>query len=323
MDQWHIQEPIVKHPKETNESMDESETISMVTIHELYASLQYLDTPAQRFQNLCDNFTAVPQKHPTEFAYHELWLELPQGCYSQDQHKVWMELIISRSAYNSQCFKNTDPHANSIGDNYYYITALFEDNPEEMYFQIRIDTSFTIAEVMHIQRGANISGTHVRTICMDILNFINPQCVYLHDDARVKDIALRVLLPIASPEAKTWYTPDGFALCTYAPVTGQNGDSYHQAVNLIRDTTLSTLIHQPKLQQWRRRYFDNPLDKNSTIHNLAQAIYLKSKDPSETQATQDLGEFYKALLTHHPSLSLEYLEALDILYTYQLWNKTA
>lgn len=316
--------------------------INTLTITEL---LQFLhndpeSSSIERYQNLSNLFTHVPSNDPQEKEYKQMWLKIPKGHFFPAQQKCWLNLMIVQDVYTSQCFAEKELNFDINNFSYFYINASIENDEEKLCFQIRLDPWISTSEILHVEKIQELSGNQVKSICLSILNYLNPTYVYLNDDSKItlssnKTIELRVLLPIVNNEPKTWYTSDGFTLLPFSQLESpsatilenQNHEDYIQAVDKIRNTPLSSVTHA-KLPLWKRRYLNAYYGTSFTLSDLGKAMYKKSRGygkaddiRTQQQANFDLSEFYDAFLTQHASLSDEYLKAISTLQNYKLWYK--
>jgi hypothetical protein len=342
----------------SQEEFQPSKTIDVevMTQEELYTKLsQNIPlSPNERFVKLKSLFTFIPARQ-NDNEYWNLWLEIPGD--EATSSPTYVNLLIEEDEYDSQCFPEARVNFRSynlnpfLSSKSYYIKACEENNDNNYYFQLRIDPSFETSEIVHLQRGAGLSGTDIKKLILYFLDYIRPSFTYLHDDAKIistdhpMDIALRVLLPIVSDQPNTWYSKDGFYVAHYQNLLNSEGNYrfpqdanlYPHKVTIIRNTCLKDLrythrlpaeyVNEVKLFNWIKTYIpNNPSIKKETwsytVHELAKAMDLVSREASNknrSKAALDLKKFYLHILQEKPFFPPHYNDALKILHNYQLW----
>lgn len=316
--------------------------INQLTISEFLSSLQteYQTDRPQRLNNLLNMFSFIAPSNAEEREHHILSIQIPKGFYAAEQEEASLNLIVLQNDYDTQCFQEQHlllpgqtPH-----QKYTYINLTYEDE-DKLYFQIRLDAALNYAEILHIEKCHQISGSHIKNLCMSVLRHLNPYYIYLSDDAEYETksgvkLPLRVLLPIVAPEPKTWYSPDGFGvyecdgLISYSDPTlnfKQSIEEYQLAVESVRTQSLNALTSNTKVDRWKRRYLNQNIDEEISVHRLAQPMFQSSRDSTnpnkQNQASSDLEDFYHLILSpqvHHPKT---YSDSLIKLYNFVLWIK--
>lgn len=322
--------------------------VNVYSVGKLFKKLDKLTSlPSKEKFNQILSLSTLSQKvlenEPDSWSF---WLE----C-SSEQKTTWMHLIIDQREYDSQCFSEADLCGFTqleLGNSYYYINACYEEDPNHYYFQIRLDKNITCAEIIHIEKGVNISGNEVKSICMKILDYLNPERIYLKDDSKIfnrkhqTNLALRVTLPIANEIPQTWYRefrPISFA----EPLSidnqehiPQDEETYSHSVEVVRNQKILNITDGPEkiglLKKWTKKYLAEMQLEDITVHQLAQAVYKAARGVDIRFANQrkrivannDFAEFYSTYLLSVSILSNcdAYVQALTIIHGYQIWVKT-
>ncbi|MBA2369116.1 MAG: hypothetical protein H0V82_08860 [Candidatus Protochlamydia sp.] len=273
------------------------------------------------------------------------WLHIPEGCLSTKS--TWIYMNIDERVFDSQCFSECDqnyPKASLSNQKYYFINACYDDNENKYFFQIRLDKEIKIAEIIHIERGAYISGTNVKKICMEILDFLKLDKIFLNDDAKIQvvdskeSIALRISLPVSRDDMQTWYSefkPLSFNnLFNQKNVKyiDQNEETYRTSLDTVRNQSIialpKTREDANELKKWIKKYLiihDLEAINACTVNQVVKALLQAARGCTvESQANNDFISFYFTYLIpkNIQSIHKEYKNSLQVLHTYKIWVKT-
>jgi hypothetical protein len=213
--------------------------------------------------------------------------------------------------------------------NYYYI-SVYETIPVGSSFVdvkvLKIRTSFlgSKGELEWIQKGDRLSGNAVLSLYGMIEKIIKVKEMVLYDDSKliVEDlkakksqkkvnVSLRTLRALSSTDEKglSWYEEKG----GFTPLTcqeyptkweklTQNPENYRDAIKLVRNTTLETVLrtHQTfpnsvkTINRLAKKYLSN--DKNQTIHDLVRTMNEAAKTQNST-ILYDIGIFFNQVIS--------------------------
>lgn len=287
---------------------------------------------AARFMKLREYCTPMRNAETKEVEFWRLWLEIPKGTISPRQEALFLNMLVYEADFDSQLPECPRPTQKC----HYIKVCEDEDNPDQFLFQIRMDPSGRMGEVIHIQKGQKLDGKEVRAICMQLLEFLRIDEVDLVDSAYVspgvpvtskrsdeKDLLIRKYKGIVSEEKvisdkeACWYGEVGFTLLRDGI---QNPERFYAAINKIRNLKLYDLYTEVWNKRSDRRkllaelfcvYLRpdlNPVPFNAdafgqtNMHELAKTVYNISRKKMGTpaqqaRAPQDFRKLVRAFLT--------------------------
>ena len=205
---------------------------------------------------------------------------------------------LHRSSYYSTCFKKPNKPTN---DKYIYFYDGGTIDIKKIILGIRAHIHSKSGEILTIKKSDAMRGTEVLELGIALLKKLKIQRTYLHDASSFQfaegiSFFMRVYVPLISPDGKSWYGKHKFfpLLCRNmegapnldaeteeerkAPIYNQDPNFYNEAVNYLREFSVSVLIDEVITDSKEKEEIRIIAVQHSatTVHQLALSAFNES-----------------------------------------------
>jgi hypothetical protein len=342
-------------PQTVQKSPNNTFTVRWINFQEFQKDL----TPTfhhfdERLQHFASLFTPIPHSRKQIVDYYQLWVNVGLA----DGSDADLELQLTQGNYESNAIAKSAIEERS-NSSFYFLKIFDESTDETPLLSLRFNPSGTVGEIVYIQKGTQFSGSQIKEISMQILQFLKIDRVYLNDDAKFTvsypsdeenkghtiTIPMRTYLPVVTDEGETWYGKSGFSPFDCHELrsfergvkVSQNRESYYRSVMTVREISLAVLYREVLSQPSKftlislcARYLPGinlkNIDRNIkrlanvALHDLAKNLYAATLR-KDPHALNDFIAFNQSILACDEMSSHSYHQALDTIYYTCLWQR--
>lgn len=243
--------------------------------------------------------------------------------------------------YYSTCFSHTKGTHNFV---YFYDGDTIDE--KKVLLAVRSHPAGKSGEIIHLKKSEAMSGTESLLLGIKLLKALKIKRIFTNDASYFKfagvNLLMRVYLPITSQDGKSFYGKHKFVpmACSNlvgaanleaetaeerkAPIYNQDPNFYYESIRHIRNTSLSTFVHEILTVQAEKEKVLEMATKyvSATIHTLAKSV-LESKNEEE------FVRFYEIALSpakpgsRASQVQVKYHIALDCLYSTRIFELEA